>query len=332
MSPERSLVQPRTKPYSQEFYDEHSAGSLRSARIILRELFDVVPIKSIIDIGCGNGPWLRAAKELGAERVTGVDGDYVSRELLLIEPKEFRQCDLETEDLCQAVQSDVPADLAICVEVAEHLSDRRASSFIAEICSVSDLVLFSAAIPGQVGMNHINVQWPDYWATLFANNDFLCFDVLRPRIWDTEQCEWWYVQNVLLFAKQQTLAFEQAERLGHVTPTPLRRQVHPRMLSETAQCLQDRITELEKLVHSGPSGGDAGIRIVESKVDQLRMMMMERDNEVEALRASLENARAEYAHLRVVRDNLALENASLKCSTSWRITEPARRIVIWLRR
>jgi hypothetical protein len=166
--------------YSHQFFDQQSAGSLGSAHVVLKVLFDIAPFKSVVDVGCGVAPWLRAAKDFGVNYAVGLDGDYVDRKRLLVEPVCFRPCDLEAEDLRRVVGDDGPFDLAICMEVAEHLSARRAPAFVTELCSLSDFVLFSAAIPGQGGTNHVNEQWPEYWAAMFANNSFVCFDVLRP--------------------------------------------------------------------------------------------------------------------------------------------------------
>ena len=58
-------------------------------------------------------------------------------------------------------------DLAISLEVAEHLSSESANMFIACLTNMSDIVLFSAAIPGQGGENRINEQWPKYRSGLF---------------------------------------------------------------------------------------------------------------------------------------------------------------------
>ncbi len=140
-----------TTIYSEQFFNRHLAGSLASARIVLKELFDVASIKSVIDVGCGLGAWLRAAKECGADKVIGLDGDYVDHTQLLIEPSCFRCCNIEIEDLRGATAGHIPFDVAISMEVAEHLPLDRARSFVTELCSLSDLVLFSAAIPGQGG-------------------------------------------------------------------------------------------------------------------------------------------------------------------------------------
>jgi len=221
---------PKAIPYSGAFFDRLSAGSLATARIILKELTTVVPIRSVVDIGCGVGPWLRTALELGVGRAIGLDGDYIDRGRLMIEPSLFRQCNLEMDGLVQVVGGE-HFDLAVSLEVAEHLSADRAPSFIAELCSLSNLFLFSAAIPGQGGDNHVNEQWPDYWATLFQEHDCACFDVMRPRLWYRDECEWWYIQNILIFARRNTEAFEAASLFGAPVPERPMRLVHPRMLA-----------------------------------------------------------------------------------------------------
>lgn len=319
-------------PYSEQFFDQQFLGSLASARVVLKELSDIAPIKSAVDIGCGVAPWLRAAMEFGAARAVGLDGDYVDRQRLLVEPAHFRPCNLETEDLRRAVGDEKCFDLAMCMEVAEHLSAGRAHSFITELCSLGNLVLFSAAIPGQGGTHHINEQWPDYWAASFADNDFVCFDVLRPRLWNRGECEWWYLQNVLLFAKRGTEASGVAARLGPSAAGPPVSLVHPRMLSHTMRLVGERIAELEQLVRYQPFGRDAGIRSLETKVDQLRAMVLDKSNEIEILVSSLERAQAEQANLRGERDRLAEESSAMRASTSWQITGPLRRVVTSLRR
>jgi len=216
--------------YSGAFFDQLSAGSLATARITLKELTSVVPIRSVVDIGCGVGPWLRAALELGVERGIGLDGNHVDRGRLMIEPRLFRECDLEVGGLAQTLGGE-RFDLAMSLEVAEHLSLDRADSFVAELCSLSNLFLFSAAIPGQGGIHHVNEQWPDYWAALFQEHDCACFDVIRPRLWYRDECEWWYIQNTLVFARRNTEAFEAASRFGAPVLERPMRLVHPRMLA-----------------------------------------------------------------------------------------------------
>lgn len=49
-------------------------------------------------------------------------------------------------------------DLAISVEVAEHLPKEAAETFIDNLVSLSDEVVFGAAYEHQGGVNHLNEQ------------------------------------------------------------------------------------------------------------------------------------------------------------------------------
>src|SRR5262249_32708194 len=67
------------------------------------------------------------------------------------------------------------------------------------------LVLFSAAIPFQGGIGHINEQWPDYWVRYFAEREYRPIDCIRRHIWNNPKVEWWFAQNTFLFARQDQL-------------------------------------------------------------------------------------------------------------------------------
>ena len=94
-------------------------------------------------------------------------------------------------------------DLAISIEVAEHIEPGNAEEFVRLLTGLSDTVLFSAAIPGQGGTGHVNEQWPEYWAALFRASGYGAMDCLRTKIWDDAQIPFWYRQNCLIFAAQR---------------------------------------------------------------------------------------------------------------------------------
>jgi SAM-dependent methyltransferase len=316
--------------YDDSFFDQQSAGSLASARLVLAALFRIVPpARSVADVGCGVAPWLRVARELGAERGLGIDGDYVDRGRLLVEPALFRHCDLENGSLAEVAAGE-HFDLAICMEVAEHLSDARAAGFVRELCGLSELVLFSAAIPEQGGTHHINEQWPGYWSALFRQEGFLCFDLLRPRLWNEAGCEWWYLQNVLIFAKEGSAAAASLAQVGSPVAEPLA-LVHPRKLRHALDEWQERATIFEQLSHYQPFGRDEGIRAVEAKADAMRAMVDARQVELEAAQAAVSASQGEQASmalaLEAARGELARAaetGAALRASTSWRLTAPLR--------
>lgn len=197
-----------SRPYDAEFFDGHTRRSLSSARVTLAMLFEIVQPRAVIDVGCGEGAWLRAASELGASTTLGIDGGYVDRTRLLIPPERFAEGDLEANRVASIIAKAGLSqfDLAICMEVAEHLTFGRAESFVDDLSSLSDVILFSAAIPYQYGTNHINEQWPEFWAIQFRARGFLCFDWLRRRVWTHPEVDWWYAQNMLVFAREGSAA------------------------------------------------------------------------------------------------------------------------------
>src|SRR4029077_8076010 len=93
-------------------------------------------------------------------------------------------------------------DLAISVEVAEHLPFFRAETFVADLVRLSDLILFSAALPFQGGTDHINEQWLEFWAILFRQHGYVSCDFLRQRIWANPEVEFWYAQNIVVFCRR----------------------------------------------------------------------------------------------------------------------------------
>jgi len=185
-----------SQPYTRQFFAERNTGARRSAMVILPIVFEHANIKSIVDFGCGAGAWLRCAADTGVSDIQGLDGEWVVTEDLCIPPHQFHRT-----DLTKPVRLDRKYDLAICLEVAEHLPASSAGTLVDSITQASDLILFSAAIPLQGGKHHINEQWQDYWAALFSQRGFAASDIVRSAIWGRPDVEWWYQQNTLLFAR-----------------------------------------------------------------------------------------------------------------------------------
>lgn len=188
-------------PYTEEFYAGFVEASLRSARVVAPMVQELVGAKSVVDIGCGVGCWLKAFSECNATEIQGVDGPWVNVEKLLIPRERFAQHDMQ-----QPVTLGRRFDLCVNVEVAEHLPESHARRFVENLTQLAPVILFSAAIPGQGGTGHVNEQWPDYWAALFSQFDFRPLDCLRRQIWQREEVEWWYRQNIVLFVHKEKLA------------------------------------------------------------------------------------------------------------------------------
>lgn len=190
--------------YKRKFYERLTHPSKQSSEILLKYLFEIIPVpKTAIDVGCGVGAWASTLKEHGVESVLGIDGDYVDRDLLLISREEFIAADLALP-VFPSIQKRF--DLAISLEVAEHLPESRADSFIQDLTDLSDTVLFSAAIPHQGGTNHINCQWQSYWIKKFMDRGYQASVTLRDKAWNDPNISVWYRQNNILFMKSDSLS------------------------------------------------------------------------------------------------------------------------------
>jgi SAM-dependent methyltransferase len=210
--------------YTEQFYAQRAAGSTQSAAAIVPALLRLVPATSVVDVGCGNGTWLSVFREHGVTDVLGLDGEYVQLHQLLIPHRQFRPADLVNPPSLGR-----RFDLALSIEVAEHLPEEVADRFIDYLTSLAPVVAFSAAIPGQGGTNHVNEQWPDYWVSRFRDRGFVPVDCLRSLVWRDSTVDWWYAQNMLLFCSGSYL--EAHRRLGEMachTDVDRLAIVHPR--------------------------------------------------------------------------------------------------------
>lgn len=211
--------------YADEFFSSRDLRTRYAAHQILASVFQMFGgIKSVIDIGCGVGTWLSVSKELGATTILGIDGQWVNQQRLVMAPECFQQADLEN---IGSVKLNNHFDLAICLEVAEHLPAACAKDLVCLLTSASDVILFSAAVPGQGGTHHVNEQWPDYWSTIFMEFNYQVLDVVRFQIWNDSKIPFWYRQNTLLFVKGKQLAAN--VNIPANTVYPPMRFIHPEL-------------------------------------------------------------------------------------------------------
>ncbi len=190
-----------SQPYTSQFYAERKSGSNESASVVVPLVLELVQCSSVIDVGCGTGEWLSVFSENGVTDILGVDGGYVDKDLLQIPRDKFMSRDLEND-----FAFDRSFDLAISLEVAEHLPSEAGRTFVESLTKLSPVVLFSAAVPFQEGTNHVNEQWPDYWVEQFRSCDFTPVDCLRRKLWNNPHIDWWYRQNLMFYVHRDELS------------------------------------------------------------------------------------------------------------------------------
>ena len=175
----------------------------------------------MVDVGCGAGVWLAVCAEHGITDFLGLDGEY-ARDQLRIPSGRFRSADLR-----EPLGLPRTFDLAMSLEVVEHLPPEVGPRLVRELTQAAPQVLFSAAVPGQGGVGHINERWLSYWAGVFAGQGYLPVDTLRQRIWSREDIAWWYRQNLMLFVRKDRLpaTYESPAIIDVVHPELLTRAV-----------------------------------------------------------------------------------------------------------
>lgn len=183
-----------SKGYNNSFYEEFIDSSRLSASVVVPLVMNLVKPKSVVDVGCGIGIWLSVFKEHGVKKITGVDGLWVDQKLLAIPKESFLGI-----DVTEAFSLNARADLAVCLEMAEHVPASVAENLVKTLTSIAPVVLFSAAIPHQGGAGHVNEQWPAYWTALFKKNGFVPVDCIRRKIWEDKRVSWFYAQNMFIY-------------------------------------------------------------------------------------------------------------------------------------
>jgi len=162
-----------SETYKPEYYEEFKDLSRSSARVVAPMVMELISPKRVVDVGCGLGQWLAAFQQAGVTEILGLDGNYVQRDRLEIPP-----CDFQVQDLALPFAIATKYDLAMCLEVAEHLPASHAVGLVESLTKLAPVVLFSAAIPHQPGKDHFNCQWPEYWAELFGRQGYVVVDAL----------------------------------------------------------------------------------------------------------------------------------------------------------
>lgn len=222
---------------------KHFESKLLSARLVLKHLFSFVSPKSIIDVGCGHGAWIKAAEELGVSDVLGLEGSWIDKNLIQIPDDKIKTVDFNTD-----FNLERKFELVVSLEVAEHLEKDRAESFVKNLTSLGDIVLFSAAIPFQGGNGHINEQFQHYWAEMFIKNGMIPVDIIRPFIWWNDDVTWWFRQNTILYVKLEKL--KDYPNLGQYAVKDNIEQlstVHPELYMQWIQRFADAAGQIKKL-------------------------------------------------------------------------------------
>lgn len=229
------------------YIHEESLHNMSSPELVVPLIIKLFSPKNAVDFGCGIGTFLKAFLNHGVEDILGLDGKWVDRQIL---KKYIAETQFIETDLTKPVKLNRKFDVAISLEVGEHLPEIHAKTLVQSLTDASDVVIFGAAVPFQGGQNHLNEQWPKYWASLFKEAGYIQRDLIRPALWSEESVQVWYKQNVFAYIKKDS-------KFASLQPEPFPENfgaIHPEMYHYKAQKLE--------LFQSGKAGISAYMKMI----------------------------------------------------------------------
>ncbi len=154
--------------YDTDYYKQINEEEAEQAGRLADLLIWIYKPKSVIDIGSATGLYLRPFADKGIT-VTGIDNSksVIAKEVVQIPRKFIKLVDITKQPIGKS------ADLALCIEVLEHIDAINTVKAIHHIAETSDIIFFTAAQPGQGGLGHVNCQPKEYWEAHFRNEGFL---------------------------------------------------------------------------------------------------------------------------------------------------------------
>lgn len=242
--------------YDQTFYESNRRMASHAASTIVPLVADLLKPASVVDFGCAQGTWLAEWLHNGVTDIAGLDGDFVDVSSLVIDRDLF-----SARDLSAAVDLGRRFDLAQSLEVAEHIPETSAVVFVENLARHADRVLFSAAPPGQGGVNHVNERPYGYWRDIFAEHGYSLFDCIRPAIAHDRRIQPWYRYNVFLYVKDSAVAalpgsvrehaLERHEPVADISPGAYK--LRKAILRHVPQSAQRQLAKLKRIAYSNQS-------------------------------------------------------------------------------
>lgn len=188
------------KLYSQSFFSRTLRQAGPSAPAVVKILFEHFRPRSVIDVGCGIGIYLKEFEKLGVE-ISGLDGSREAIENSLVGGR------ISLFDLRRPLEPGKKFDLCLCIEVAEHLEKEYAGRLVDSFSGLAPVIFFTAATPGQAPLSygHVNEQRHSFWISLFAARGLVYQPALSREIqleMKKEKVVWWVVKNLMIFQKR----------------------------------------------------------------------------------------------------------------------------------
>jgi hypothetical protein len=148
--------------------------------------------KTWLDIGCGPGSALKYVRK------KGIMAMGIENSALAIHVSKLGKI-IQKHDITQPINLQQHFHVVWCYEVAEHLPQEKDDTFINTLVFHGNIIVLSAAFPGQGGDGHINEQPASYWIQKMKNHGFIVDEPITNTIHALDEL---YARNVHCFKKE----------------------------------------------------------------------------------------------------------------------------------
>jgi GT2 family glycosyltransferase len=135
-----------------------------------------------LDVGCAHGFLVEALRDRGVDA-----GGFDISEYAISQARPDVAPHLWVGNVVDPIAGRY--DLVTCIEVLEHLEENDAATAVANICAVTDDVIFTSTPDDYREETHLNVRPPEYWSELFGRHGFV-----RDLGFDGSFLVWWAVR------------------------------------------------------------------------------------------------------------------------------------------
>ena len=171
----------------------------RNAPITCSSILELFPeTKSVLDIGCASGVYTAEFRSLGVDAI-GVEYSSKLRRKAARRGVTVYPFDVS---IPTPSPSEGPFDLAMSLEVAEHVPPQFADAFAGYFKGLCRRIVFTAAQAGQGGTSHLNEQPREYWIEKFQRVGFGLDEQAThdlAALWRNRGAHWYLPKNLSVF-------------------------------------------------------------------------------------------------------------------------------------
>lgn len=159
-----------------DYYEKNGGGNYMDENLwrpffesVAEQIIKIWNPRKVLDAGCAKGYLVEALRDKGVDAY-GIDISEYAINHVREDLKPFCCVQSVTESLPSTFPEEY--DLITCIEVLEHLYPETAVKAIENLCSYTNRIVFSSTPEDIEDQTHVNVQLPEYWARIYAENSF----------------------------------------------------------------------------------------------------------------------------------------------------------------